>query len=91
MKYLTEKEMQLSENDIIKFKENNILATYYPISKASKKLNMSLQKTQRLFKLGTFPNSIKLGQNYYISKKDVISFSNLLEKKRNFLYHKRYK
>jgi len=80
-KWISKKEMRITEDEIIKFKENSILTTHYPSSKVSKKLNMPLQKTRMLLKLGAFPNSIKLGQNYYISKKDVISFSNLLEKK----------
>lgn len=80
-KWISKKEMRITEDEIIKFKENSILTTHYPSSKVSQKLNMSLQKTRLLLKLGAFPNSIKLGQNYYISKKDVISFSNLLEKK----------
>ncbi len=63
------KKMRITEDEIIKFKENSILTTHYPSSKVSQKLNMSLQKTRLLLKLGAFPNSIKLGQNYYISKK----------------------
>ncbi|HDR7887492.1 TPA: helix-turn-helix domain-containing protein, partial [Bacillus paranthracis] len=79
--WISKKEMRIAEEDIIKFKKNDISRTHCPISIASPKLNMSSEKTRRLLKLGTFPNSIKLGKIYYISKKDIISFTNLLQKK----------
>ncbi|WP_242808253.1 helix-turn-helix domain-containing protein [Bacillus sp. N447-1] len=80
-KWISKKEMRIAEEDIAKFKENDIARTHYPISLASQKLNIPLEKTRRLLKLGAFPNSIKQGRQYYISKKDIISFINLLQKK----------
>ncbi|WP_226603042.1 helix-turn-helix domain-containing protein [Bacillus cereus] len=80
-KWISKKEMRIAEEDIAKFKENDIARTHYPISLASQKLKIPLKKTRRLLKLGAFPNSIKLGRKYYISKKDIISFINLLQKK----------
>ncbi|RAN76628.1 helix-turn-helix domain-containing protein [Bacillus sp. SRB_331] len=79
--WISKKEMRITEANIVKFKGNDISRTHYPISIASQKLNMSSDKTRRLLKLGTFPNSIKLGRIYYISNKDIISFTNLLHKK----------
>ncbi|EJV87831.1 helix-turn-helix domain-containing protein [Bacillus cereus] len=81
--WISKKEMRIAEENIIKFKENDISRTHYPISIASQKLNMSSEKTRRLLKLGTFPNSIKVGKIYYISKKDILSFKNLLQKKKS--------
>ncbi|MEI3892480.1 MULTISPECIES: helix-turn-helix domain-containing protein [Bacillus] len=80
-KWISKKEMRIAEEDIAKFKENDIAKTHYPMSLASQKLNIPLEKTRRLLKLGTFPNSIKQGKQYYISKKDIVSFTNLLHKK----------